>query len=72
MAGRKLKTLWAYLRIVANPADEVSAERALATPRRGVGDTSWMRLVQFSVKPIFQFLTLCCGRRKVMWVKNMR
>ena len=47
--GRKeIKDIMAYLRIVANPADEVSAERALATPRRGVGDTSWMRLVQFS------------------------
>lgn len=47
--GRKeIKDIMAYLRIVANPADEVSAERALAAPRRGVGDTSWMRLVQFS------------------------
>ena len=47
--GRKeIKDIMAYLRIIANPADEVSAERALATPRRGVGDTSWMRLVQFA------------------------
>ncbi len=47
--GRKeIRDIMAYLRIVANPADEVSAERALAAPRRGVGDTSWMRLVQFS------------------------
>lgn len=47
--GRKeIKDIMAYLRIIANPADEVSAERALATPRRGVGDTSWMKLVQFA------------------------
>lgn len=47
--GRKeIKDIMAYLRIIANPADEVSAERALATPKRGVGDTSWMRLLQFA------------------------
>lgn len=49
--GRKeIKDIMAYLRIISNPADEVSAERALATPRRGVGDTSWMRLMQFARK----------------------
>ena len=47
--GRKeIKDIMAYLRIIANPADTISAERALATPRRGVGDTSWMKLVQFA------------------------
>jgi len=47
--GRKeIKDIMAYLRIISNPADVVSAERALATPRRGVGDTSWMKLVQFA------------------------
>ena len=47
--GRKeIKDIMAYLRIIANPADVISAERALATPKRGVGDTSWMKLVQFA------------------------
>ena len=47
--GRKeIKDIMAYLRIIANPADVISAERALASPRRGVGDTSWMKLVQFA------------------------
>ncbi len=47
--GRKeIKDIMAYLRIIVNPADVISAERALATPRRGVGDTSWAKLVQFA------------------------
>ena len=47
--GRKeIKDIMAYLRIIANPADVISAERALGTPKRGVGDTSWMKLVLFA------------------------
>ena len=47
--GRKeIKDIMAYLKIIANPADEVSAERAIMTPKRGLGDSSWMKLVQFA------------------------
>jgi DNA helicase-2/ATP-dependent DNA helicase PcrA len=47
--GRKeIKDIMAYLRIIANPADVISAERALGTPKRGVWDTSWMKLVLFA------------------------
>lgn len=44
----EIKDIMAYLRIIANPADTISAERALSTPKRGVGATSWMKLVQFA------------------------
>ena len=47
--GRKeIKDIMAYLKIIANPADEISAERAIQAPKRGLGDTSWMKLVQFA------------------------
>lgn len=47
--GRKeIKDIMAYLKIIANPADEVSAERAIQAPKRGLGDTSWVKLVQFA------------------------
>ena len=47
--GRKeIKDIMAYLKIIANAADEVSAERAIMTPKRGLGDTSWMKLVEFA------------------------
>lgn len=45
---KEIKDIMAYLRAVANPADEVSIERALGTPKRGVGETSWAKLVQFA------------------------
>jgi DNA helicase II / ATP-dependent DNA helicase PcrA len=41
---REVKDLLAYLRAVANPADEVSIKRIVNVPRRGVGDTSVSRL----------------------------
>ena len=34
---REIKDLIAYLRIIANPADELSLERALGVPPRGIG-----------------------------------
>lgn len=41
---REVKDAIAYLRAIANPADEVSVKRVLNTPKRGVGDTSVGRL----------------------------
>jgi len=37
---REVRDALAYLRLVANPADEVAARRVLNVPKRGVGDTS--------------------------------
>jgi DNA helicase II / ATP-dependent DNA helicase PcrA len=41
---REVKDLLAYLRAVANTADEVSLKRIVNVPKRGVGDTSIGRL----------------------------
>ncbi len=41
---REIKDAMAYLRAVANPADEVSIKRVLNVPKRGVGDTSVAKL----------------------------
>jgi DNA helicase-2/ATP-dependent DNA helicase PcrA len=37
---REIRDLLAWLRLVANPADDEAFRRAIAAPRRGVGDTT--------------------------------
>ncbi|MGH9188588.1 MAG: UvrD-helicase domain-containing protein [Acidimicrobiales bacterium] len=46
---REVKDALAYLRVLANPADEVSLRRIVNVPRRGVGDTSIARLDAWAV-----------------------
>ena len=41
---REVKDVLAYLRVLNNPADEVSIKRVINTPKRGVGDTSIGRI----------------------------
>jgi DNA helicase II / ATP-dependent DNA helicase PcrA len=41
---REVKDVLAYLKAVANPADEVSLKRIVNVPKRGVGETSLGRL----------------------------
>ncbi len=41
---REVKDVLAYLRAIANPADEVSLKRVVNVPKRGVGDTSIARI----------------------------
>jgi DNA helicase-2/ATP-dependent DNA helicase PcrA len=44
----EIKDLLAYLRAIANPADEVSLKRIVNVPKRGVGDTSVARLDRYA------------------------
>ena len=41
---KEIKDVLAYLRVLANPTDEVSLRRVLNVPKRGIGDTSVARL----------------------------
>ena len=42
----EVKNALAYLRVLANPADEVSLARIVNVPARGIGDTSWGKVEQ--------------------------
>jgi DNA helicase-2/ATP-dependent DNA helicase PcrA len=45
---REIKDLLAWLRIIANPADDEAFRRAVTAPRRGVGETSLDALASFA------------------------
>ncbi len=44
----EIKDVLAYLRVLANPADETSLERIINTPARGIGDTTYERVVAWA------------------------
>jgi DNA helicase-2/ATP-dependent DNA helicase PcrA len=54
---REVKDLLAYLRLIANPADDEAFLRVVNVPRRGIGDASLSLLVQAAVtwrKPLLE------------------
>jgi len=52
---KEIKDAMAYLRVVANPADEVSARRIVNTPKRGIGMTSVTKIGQLSARTGMSF-----------------
>jgi len=45
---REVKDMLAYLRLLANPADEISLLRVINRPARGIGDTTVRKLVDLA------------------------
>jgi len=45
---REIKDILAFVRLLANPDDEVSARRIVNVPKRGIGDTSVARLAAWA------------------------
>jgi DNA helicase-2/ATP-dependent DNA helicase PcrA len=45
---REIKDVLAFIRVLANPDDEVSARRIVNVPKRGIGDTSAARLAAWA------------------------
>ena len=45
---REIRDLLAWLRLVANPADNEAFRRAVSAPRRGVGETTLQAMTEFS------------------------
>jgi DNA helicase-2/ATP-dependent DNA helicase PcrA len=41
---KEIKDLLAYLRLISNPHDDISLERIINVPKRGIGDTTFAKL----------------------------
>ncbi|NDD97086.1 MAG: ATP-dependent DNA helicase PcrA, partial [Actinobacteria bacterium] len=53
---REVKDAVAYLRVITNPADEVSIKRVLNIPKRGIGETSVNRLDAYAKQEGIAFI----------------
>ena len=52
---REIRDLLAYLRLVANPGDEVSLRRVLNVPKRGIGDRAQEYVAAFAARQKISF-----------------
>ncbi len=58
---REVKDVLAYLRLLANPADDVSLKRIINVPRRSIGDSTVSQLEEAAAKegvPLFSVLSM--------------
>ncbi|WP_435796806.1 DNA helicase PcrA [Peribacillus frigoritolerans] len=46
---KEIKDILAYLRLIANPDDDISLARVINTPKRGVGSTSVDKIAQYAL-----------------------
>ncbi|HVM13384.1 MAG TPA: UvrD-helicase domain-containing protein [Egibacteraceae bacterium] len=56
---REIKDILAYLRVMVNPADDVSAKRVLNVPRRGIGAKTEEALDLFAGREGVSFMDAC-------------
>jgi DNA helicase II / ATP-dependent DNA helicase PcrA len=52
---REVRDLLAYLRLIANPADEVSLRRVLNTPKRGIGERAEEYVASYAARERISF-----------------
>ena len=55
----EIRDVTAYLKLVVNPADDVSALRVVNTPRRGIGSTSVAKIQSYALMNGMPFLAAC-------------
>ena len=55
----EIRDVMAYLKMIVNPADEMSVKRVINTPRRGIGSTSIQKIEQLARDNRYSFFQAC-------------
>ena len=56
---KEIKDILAYLRLLVNPADDVSLRRIINVPRRAIGDSTVEELARYATEQGIPLLTAC-------------
>ncbi len=65
---KEIKDLLAYLRVISNPADNISLQRIINVPRRGIGDATLQLLNDFTAD---QQISLWQCLQQVQWIEGL-
>ncbi|MBP9822201.1 MAG: UvrD-helicase domain-containing protein [Candidatus Pacebacteria bacterium] len=71
---REIKDIMAYLKLIHNPMDILSLERIYNVPSRGIGDTTYQKILAVGNKDLFESLATLIekegGTKKAAALKN--
>lgn len=56
---KEVKDILAYLRVMVNPADDISVRRIINVPKRSIGDTTVNELARYAAEQEMPLLTAC-------------
>ncbi len=56
---KEVKDILAYLRVIVNPADDISVRRIINVPRRAIGETTVAELARYAQEEEMPLLTAC-------------
>ena len=57
---KEIRDIIAYLKLLANPADEISFARIANVPKRGIGQTTIAKIRQLSIEQDMSMYDFCC------------
>jgi len=73
---REIKDIMAYLKLINNPADILSLERIYNVPARGIGDTTYQKILAIGKNDLFESLAELIekekGSKKSIDLKNFQ
>lgn len=67
---KEIKDMLAYLRLAFNPSDNISFERVINTPKRGIGATSLERLYAFAVRNNLPLMSAALRAKEIDGIKK--
>ena len=68
---KEIKDILAYLRLIYNPRDNVSLQRIINVPRRGLGSVNMRRLIEYSAQNEISIFDIITDRKLLESVPNL-